>query len=244
MLLAGHQPNYIPYLGVFHKISQCDVFAVVDTVQFVKRGPFGFMSRTRIRTHTGWMWLTVPVLTRGKFHQRIIDTRINNALPWRHKHWRALLINYGKARYFRKYAGFFEDVYQREWEKLVDLNVEILLYLVRELGIKVKVTRASEFNPEGKGTDLIIDMCRKLGADSYLHGRQGKNYIDGSKFERHNIGSVHQEFEHPVYRQRCEPFLPNMGAVDLLFNHGGASLDIIREESAKGAEGRLAPGSA
>ena len=62
MLLTAHQPNYLPYGGFFQKIAAADEFLVVDTTQFVKRGPFGWIHRNKIRTPNVPIWLTLPVL--------------------------------------------------------------------------------------------------------------------------------------------------------------------------------------
>lgn len=228
MILAGHQPNYLPYLGFFHKMFHCDIFVMVDNVQFVKRGPFGWINRNRIRTPEGDPWLTVPVLVKGKFHQKIQETKINTTLPWARKHWKSLLTNYGKAPYFSGYADFFEDAYTRKsWENFADLSEYMIYHLMEFLHIKKPVKKASELGAEGKGDELILDMCRRVGADTYLHGKHGKDYVDEEKFKVAGIKSLHQEFEHPFYHQRFYPFIPNLSVVDLLFNHGEESLDIL-----------------
>ncbi len=227
MILAGHQPNYLPYLGFFHKAARVDVFAIVDNVQFVKRGPFGFQNRARIRTGQGRMWLTVPVLTKGKFHQEIREVRIDNNKDWRHKHWRSLVMNYERAPHFHRYRDFFEEVYMREWEYLGVVNEALIRYLLRELGIGVRIVKTSELGCSGKGTEFILDMCRKTGAGTYLHGKHGRDYVDQALLEAGGVKSVYQEFDHPVHPQQWEPFLPLMSAVDLLFNCGPSSLEVL-----------------
>jgi len=227
MIIAGHQPNYLSYLGFFHKITMCDVFVIVDTVQYVKRGPFGWINRNKIRTPEGWIWLTVPVLSKGKYTQNIIDTMIDNAKPWEHKHWRSINLSYQKAPYFNLYKDFFQKLYETKWGKLADLNEAVIRYIISALGIKVEITKTSLIKAEGNGTDLIIDMCKKLGADTYVHGKHGKDYIDPSKFADNNIKCIYQEFNHPVYHQVYEPFIPEMSIIDLLFNHGPESLRIL-----------------
>lgn len=227
MILTGHQPNYLPFLGFFHKIAQADTFAIVDNVQFVKRGTFGWMNRNRIRTKDGWMWLTVPVLTKGKYHQLIIDTKINNDLPWRKKHFNAIYHNYHNATYFKKYIGFFEDVYKEHWDNICDLSVEIIKYIIKELDINVKIVKCSEVGVAGKATDYVIDMCKKLNADTYLSGMHGKDYLDESLFLKENIKLIYQEFVQPEYKQQFEGFIPELSAIDLLFNCGPDSRNIL-----------------
>lgn len=228
MIVTGHQPNYLPYLGFFHKIYHADHFVIVDNVQYVKRGPFGWMGRNQIKTVSGAQWLSVPILVKGKFEQKISEARIEPDLPWARKHWKSLLVNYGKAPYFSKYADFFEEAYlKKNWEFFVDLSCHMIRYLLQSFGITKPISKASELGAEGKADELIIDLCKKTGADTYLHGKHGRDYIDPAKFDGAGIRSLYQEFEHPVYRQQFKGFLPNLSAMDLLFNHGDESLDIL-----------------
>ncbi len=228
MIVTGHQPNYLPYLGFFHKIYHADIFVIVDNVQYVKRGPFGWISRNRIKTVNGEQWISVPILVKGKFEQKISETKINTTLPWARKHWKTLLVNYGKTPYFSKYADFFEDTYlKKEWENFSDLSCHIIFYLLSALGIQKPVKKSSELGAEGKADDLILSLCEKTGADTYLHGVHGKDYVDPAKFLARGIKSLDQEFVHPVYRQQFGDFISNLSVVDLLFNHGDESLAIL-----------------
>ena len=227
MMIAGHQPNYLPYSGFFHKMTLCDTFVLMDDVQFVKGGLFGWMNRNRIRTQEGWMWLTVPVLTKGKSTQKIIDVYVNNTIHWRRKHWKSMWLNYQKAPYFNRYADFFHETYNREWERLSDLNEALILYIKEALGIKTRVLKASTLGIEGKGAEFVIDMCEKLGADKHLYGMHGKDYVDVNQMREKGIECLFQEFPHPKYRQVHEPFMPNMSTIDLLFNEGERSLEIL-----------------
>jgi hypothetical protein len=227
MILAAHQPNYLPYLGFFHKIAQADIFVILDNVQFVKGGKFGWMNRNRIRSKDGWIWLTVPVLTKGKFQQLIMDTQINNILPWGKKHFNALYHNYHRAPYFTKYSGFFEEMYKRQWEKFSDLSIEIIAYLIKELGIHVQIAKGSEIDACGKAADHVVNICKKLNADTYISGLHGKDYLDESLFLKENIKLSYQDFIHPVYKQQFAGFVPELSTIDLLFNYGPDSLDIL-----------------
>lgn len=217
MILAGHQPEYLPYIGFFNKIMRCDVFAIVDHVQFIKKS---WQNRNRIRTREGELLLTVPVLTKDKFEQPINEVRINNNVNWGMKHWRSIYLNYGKAPFFDTYKEFFEQLYARKWEKLADLNETIIRYIIHELEINVKIVKSSDFNPHGYKTDLLIDMCQKLGADTYLSGEGGHSYVDESKFREQNLNHVYQDFHHPTYTQLFKSFIPYMSVIDLLFNRG------------------------
>lgn len=232
MILTGHQPNYLPYLGFFHKIATSDAFVVVDTVQFVKRGPFGWIHRNRIRTREGWIWLSVPVLTSGKFTQSIAEARIDNALPWRRKHWRSLQLAYARYPHFDAHAGFFEGLYAREWDRLADLSEAVVRYLMDAFGIQRPVYRASDLKPEGQATALILDLCRKLSADTYLSGVHGKDYLDEGAFAKAGIALRFSDFVHPTYSQAPHPgFIPHLSAVDFLFALGPKAGAVLRGEA-------------
>ncbi|MFH0889152.1 MAG: WbqC family protein [Planctomycetota bacterium] len=241
MLITGHQPNYLPYIGFFHKISLADTFVIVDVVQYVKRGPFGWINRNRIRTSNNWIWLTVPVKTKNKFYQSIIETEIDNTTPWSRKHLKSIERNYHQTPYFHKYADFFYQIYQKKWDLLTQLNEAIIFYIIEALGIKVKISRASQLElnycskqndsilSNNSATDLIIEICQKLNSNSYLHGKHGHDYLDKNKIEQYNIKSYYQDFRHPLYKQTYEPFIPELSVIDLLFNYGDRSLEIIKD---------------
>ena len=222
MKITGHQPNYLPYPGFFHKIIHSEAYILVDTTQFVKRGSFGWIHRNRIRTSSaeGWNWLTVPVMTKGKYFQSIKETRINNALPWARKHLHSLEWNYSKSPYFEKYRPYFEDVFARPWENLCELSEEFIRFILRELEIDVPIHKTSELGTESRATELIIDFCKKLGADAYVSGIHGRDYLETDLFEKNGVRLIIQEFAPVPYPQQFEPFIPNLSIIDMLLNIG------------------------
>ena len=223
MIVAIHQPQYLPWLGYFDKIDRADLFVFLDTVQYKKNE---WQNRNRIKTAQGTQWLTVPVLYR--FPERILEVGINPRVNWARKHLQALRTNYAKARFFERCFPLFEDLYVREWERLVDLNVECARRLTQELGIDTPLRAASEFELSEEPTDRLIDICRAVGADTYLAGSGGHAYMDLSRFEAAGIEVLFQVFDHPVYPQLFGAFEPNLSLVDLLFNCGEESLRLIR----------------
>ena len=227
MILAGHQPEYLPYIGLFHKILLCDTFIFVDHVQFNKKS---WQNRNKIRCNKGEMLLTVPVLTKTKFDQKIAEVRINNDLDWGKKHWLSIYFNYKNASHFEEYKDFFENIYNQKRELLGDLNESIIRYIIKKLKINIKVVKSSDFDLTSKKTDLLIEMCKALNADTYLSGSGGRGYVDNEKFKKNNLRSLFTDFTHPVYTQQFSPFIPNMSVVDLLFNCGSDASKGIMEE--------------
>lgn len=220
-----HQPEYLPWLGFFDKVRQCELLVLLDHVPFTKNY---FQNRNRIRGAEGPLWLTVPVKTKGKFNQPIRNVGIDNVNPWKRKNLNTLLQNYRKAPFFDLYAPFFNDFYQRDWALLSELNETCIRYLLEQLGINITLIRSSTLGIEGNKSDLILDICKKTGASLYLSGISGKEYLQESSFREAGIEIQYQEFHHPIYSQLHEPFIPCMSVVDLLFNHGGKSLEIIQ----------------
>jgi hypothetical protein len=210
-------------------MSMSDIFVLLDNVPYSKND---FQNRNKIRTKgskEGWCWLTVPTLTKGKFGQKINQVEINNAdISWQKKCWKSINYNYTQAMYFEVYRALFHDLYcEKRWGKLVDLNVYIIKMLVQQLGMDAELILASELGVSGSGSGLLLDICRQLSADVYVSGRMGKDYLDESIFQRHGIRVDYQSFQHPEYVQVYEPFIPKMSAIDLLFNCGERSKEIL-----------------
>jgi len=227
MVVTIHQPEHLPWLGFFDKVRQADVFVMLDHVQYRRRY---FQNRNRISTTQGSIWLTVPVLVKGKYDQLINQVRIDNEghPRWKQKCWHSIAHSYTKTAYFSHHADFFEDLYKKEWDRLVGLNESIIRYLLKALGIKVTIVQSSTLHVTQEKGDLILEICKKLGAETYLSGISGKDYLDVERFAEQGIQLKFQEFHHPIYQQLHEPFQPCMSAIDLLFNYGPASLDIIK----------------
>lgn len=224
MILTAHQPVYLPWVGLFHKIAIADKFVFFDQVQYV---PKDWISRNQVKTPTGAVMLTVPVLRKGYLEKKIAEIEINNGMPWARKHWKTILLSYGKAPYFKQYADFFEDVYKREWTLLGDLNLYMLKWFLQALGINTVVEKAGDFDFQGIKSGLVLDMCLKLGADIYMFGALGKDYADIDSFLNAGVKPVFQSYNHPVYKQMHGEFIPYMSTIDLLFNEGPNSLDVI-----------------
>lgn len=224
MIISVHQPQYLPWLGYFHKMYQSDAFIFLDNVQYKKRE---YQNRNRIRTKSGDIWLTVPVMKEAEPYPKISSVRVDNSQAWQKKHWRAISLNYSRAPYFKKYSACFEEIYKKEWRMLSDLNMQIIKYIAQSLGIDRPMYLESQLNITTKNTMRIIDICRILKADTYLSGIGGKEYLDEKQFDSSRIKLLYQNFAHPKYSQCYEPFISCMSIIDLLFNYGDNSLKIL-----------------
>ncbi|MCF8050005.1 MAG: WbqC family protein [Desulfobacterales bacterium] len=226
MIVSIHQPQYLPWLGYFDKIDKADVFCFLDNVQYKKNE---WQNRNRIKTARGPQWLTVPVSHR--FGQKINEILINNNEKWPKKHLQGLITNYAKASYFDDYIGLFEKILSQHWRRLSDLNIGLVEALMAALGLtETDTVQASEMSLREEPTDRLIDVCRSVGADVYLSGKDGANYMDLARFEAAGIAVVFQDFHHPTYPQLFGEFESHLSIVDLLFNCGPEALSVIRRE--------------
>ena len=223
MRVTIHQPQFLPWLGYLDKIDRADLFVVLDTVQFKKNE---WQNRNRIRTSQGWQWVTVPVL--HNHGQKLNQVRVNQNVAWRKKHLHAVEMHYGRAPFLDRFLGGLGDVYQSAWDRLTDLNLAMLQWLLDAFGISTRLQLASEMHLREEPTERLIDICRTVGASHYLAGVGAQAYMDMARFESSGVRLELQEFKHPVYAQCYEPFLPGMSAIDLLFTCGGDALGILR----------------
>ena len=226
-ILTAHQPAYLPWLGLLHKIAISDTYVFLDSVQFEKNS---FTNRNKIKSANGAVWLTVPVKLKGHFQKAIKEIEIDNTQNWKEAHFKSIYLNYKKSPYFSKYADFFEDIYKKDWQYLADLTDCMLKWFLKELGIKVVYYKASEQGFESHKSDLTLEMCQKLKADFYVFGALGKDYAKEDDFSQKGIKIYFQDYKHPQYPQLYNGFLPYMSAIDLLFNCGGEkSLEILMQ---------------
>lgn len=211
MLVAIHQPHYLPWLGYLEKMAQADLFIVLDHVQF-ERG--NYQNRTQVRVNGAAHWLTVPVVQRSQ-KERIDEKLIDTRQDWETTHYETLRRAYGQTA-----VAPLRPIYEMPWERLVDLNDAMLRFMRAALCIHTPLIYSSALDVTGGKSELVLNLCLAVGADALLVGLGGsRNYLDRAAFAAAGIELVLQEFKHPVYPQRGPaPFIPGLSAVDFLFN--------------------------
>ncbi len=229
MIVAIHQPHYLPWLGYLHRMSQVDLFIVLDHVQFERRN---FQNRSRIRLEGEPHWLTVPVVQRSQ-QERIVDKLVDNSCPrpWGAIHFSTLRHAYRDAPHFAGYAGTLRRLLETGWQRLADLDRAMLEFLRDAFAIRTPLARSSELGVDGAKSDLILNLCRAVGADALLAGiGASRSYLDLEAFARAGVSVHWHEFMHPTYRQCGEqPFLPGLASIDLLFNCGAQSPALLMQ---------------
>jgi hypothetical protein len=226
VIVAVHQPAFMPWLGYLDKMAKADVFVVLDDLPF---DPNDFQHRNRLKLDDGAAWLTVPIEA-GRGVQRIVDKTIDNTCDWQLEMWRALEIHYQHAPSWLPYADELFDVFSRPWRNLVDLDLHMIGVARRWLGITTPILRASSFGLTGTMSERLIALCQQLGARAYLSGTgHSLKYLDAERMGRAGLGVIWQHFEHPIYPQRYPDigFVSRLGFLDLVFNCGEDSRQIL-----------------
>jgi len=229
MRICAHQPTYLPSLHLLNKISFCDTFILLGHCQFVKQS---WHVRNNIRSGKDSMRLTVPIRKTGpirkgdKFGQNIANTPIDGD-HWKRKHLRAIAENYGKRPYFKDYYPEIEAIIQQPHESLAQLNNALLLKFMAWCALAPKVYYSEDYNIEGQKNQMLINLCQEFGANEYVSNPGARSYLDEPLFKKHNIQHFWQEFTHPTYDQG-KAFIPNLSVIDLLFNMGPASGELVR----------------
>ena len=226
-VVAIHQPEYLPWLGFFKKMMNVELFVFLDDVQFRKKG---WQNRNRIRINDGTTLLSIPVHTHS--YPKINEVTIDNEKNWSMRHKKSILYNYARAPYFGEIKDFIESIFEKKFQYLVDLNTEIIKFIMNELEIKSKIVFSSELEISKKGSDRVLDICKAVDADHYITGTfWAESNLRVEEFKKSNIDVEFQKFQHPIYKQIHGEFIPEMSIIDLLFNEGRKEAKKILQNS-------------
>lgn len=216
MIIAIHQPEFLPYIGFFERMAEADIFVALDDVGYQKNA---FINRNRIKTQKGEKWITVPVQGRSP-NKKINEVLIDNSQNWALSQLGSIKQAYSKAPHFKEIFGLLEEAFGKKWKKIADLDIYLIEKVNEYLGINTKIVKSSDLNVEGGGTERLIKICKELGADEYLSGPgSDKGHgVEKSEFERQGIKVKIKEFSGKG---------PYLSIIDLLFNYGPESSNIL-----------------
>lgn len=216
--IAILQSNYIPWKGYFDLIASVDEFVLYDDMQFTRRD---WRNRNQIKTPNGVQWLSVPVKSKGKYHQSIRETEINGP-EWAEMHWKAIASNYRRAPHFDEVAGWLEPLYlEQKYGWLTELNRTFLQAICRYIGITTTISNSWDYTLVDGKTERLVEICGQAGATEYISGPAAKNYVDPDAFERRGIKLTWFDYSgYPEYPQLWGEFAHGVTILDLLFNCG------------------------
>lgn len=220
------QSNYIPWKGYFDMIAAVDEFILYDDMQYTKRD---WRNRNQIKTPQGVQWLTVPVVVKGRYHQRIRDTEIQGH-EWAEAHWKTLVQHYRRAKCFSEVAAWLEPLYLgRTFNRLSPLNRSFIEAICAYLGIPTRITNSWDYKLEEGKTERLASLCAQVGATEYLSGPTARDYIDEGVFTAKGIQVTWFDYtDYPDYPQLWGEFTHGVTVLDLLFNCGKDSPRYLR----------------
>ncbi|MBW1739890.1 MAG: WbqC family protein [Deltaproteobacteria bacterium] len=225
MIVSTYQPLFSPFPAFFYKAHLSDVMVILDDVQFPLRTTW--INRNRFKNDQGTLWITIPVWKKGLGLQQINQVRICYEGNWRRKHLASLKTSYANSPYFGQHLDVVEKMLSGKFEKLVDLNLMIIQYLKKHLRIDTPLILQSALGISAKGNHLLIEICRKTHASTYLAQNAARKYLSARLFADAGIELNFFRPPSPIYPQLWGDFIHDLSAFDLLFNCGPKSHEIL-----------------
>lgn len=226
MRVTIHQPEFMPWLGFFHKASIADLLVLLDDSQYRKNY---FQNRNRIRTSESWSWITVPV------EKAPLSTPINeiqvaeaNNPRWREKISSAIRSSYGRSSSFDAIGPQLDHIVHGASSNLASLNFSLIDWMLERLAVRPAVERSSTMNIQSTASQRILDICIRTGATTYVSGISGPDYLDLPSFTEAGITVELQSFHHPIYPQLFPGFEPQMSAIDAIFALGDRAYELLQ----------------
>ncbi len=228
--VAVHQPNYLPWLGYFYKISKVDLFVIQDNVDFESGNAESLTNRTRLKSPQGMIKLTVPVRHKTGL-KKINQIQIDTNQKWARKHLSLITNACIHSPFFKLYFPRLESVLLSDFENLSDLNIALISLCCSCLEISTPCILASELKISGlQKSEQLVEICRQLDADLYLSGNGARKYNDPALFQKNNIALKYSSYKPPVYKQLFDGFIPGLSVLDALFNLGPQTKDLLHNE--------------
>jgi hypothetical protein len=224
--IAILQSSYIPWKGYFDIINKADILVLYDDMQYTKRD---WRNRNRIQTDYGLQWLSIPVIVKGKYLQKIRETKIADP-NWSKKHWSKIKQSYSKSDYFKDYRDIFENIYMNSDDiYLSKINYKFINAIMNILDIQTEIRWSSEFVLNGNQTEKLIRICKDCNADTYISGPSAKDYFDEGLAKKSNIHVEWMDYNnYQEYHQLHEPFSHQVTILDLIFNEGPNAKKIMK----------------
>jgi hypothetical protein len=218
VVIAIHQPNYLPWLGYFRKLARADVFVFLDHAQFSKGS---YTNRVQILRDGKAAWLTQPV-------QQALGQPISAVgfadLSWPKRHVDALHNAYRGASAFHAILPLLVDLIGgAPLDSLAAANRHLIEGLATRLGLAPRFVVDATLGIDGvDGDDRLIALINAVhpGA-TYLSGKGGRLYQDECKFTAAGIELRYSDYSPEPYAQAgATAFVPGLSVVDALFALG------------------------
>jgi hypothetical protein len=225
MILSTYQPFFAPFPLFYMKAHLSSAMVILDDVQFPQRTTW--LTRNRFKNDQGILWLSIPVWRKGLGLQKIKDVRICSEGSWARKHLASLKTSYANAPYLSEHLDFVSEVFSGRFGNLLDLNMTIIEYLKKSLMIDTPIILQSHLGIKAEGSQLLIEICRKMGSRDYVAQASAKKYLNQELFSSAGISLHCFTPRPPIYPQLWGDFVYNLSTFDLLFNCGPKSHEVL-----------------
>lgn len=224
--IAILQSNYIPWKGYFDLINFVDEFVLYDDMQYTRRD---WRNRNKLKTLQGLKWLSIPVLVKGKYYQKISDTIVSDKC-WAIDHWQTIQQFYSKCEHFRDYREPIEEIYLGGLsDHLSQINFRFIKVINSILGIQTKITWSSDYELMEGRTEKLLGICQQAGAGIYVSGPAAQDYFDKPLADKMGIQVEWMDYSgYPEYRQPYPPFEHGVSILDLIFNQGPEATSFMK----------------
>lgn len=213
MKLAIMQPYFFPYIGYWQLMNAVDAYVVYDNIQYTKKG---YINRNRILLNGQERVFTIP-LQRASDYLDVCQRRI--APTYERKKMLALFETaYKRAPYFEETFALLQKCVNYESDILFDYIYKSIIETADFLGIQTKIIRSSDVPDDHslKGADRVIDICKKVGAATYVNNISGSFMYDEEVFNSHGLALSFFTAEQTPYKQFTEPFVPFLSIIDVM----------------------------
>lgn len=218
MRCAISQPTYFPWAGYFNLVASVDVFVFLDDVQFESRS---WQCRNRVLVNGKTSWITVPV-KRQEQTQIFSTIEIDDAARWRAKHIKTLQNCYARSPFRDEMLELVPRIGDMETRYLCDLNMAIIRDICQYLRIETSFIRASDLGMGGKRSQHLMNICRELGANTYLSPQGSRAYLEEDGiFVDSDVLLQFQDYQPGIYSQQGSgQFISHLSILDVVANIG------------------------
>jgi len=238
MIITIHQPDMLPWLGLFNKINKADLWVILDHTTNNPRDAAFWGRRVKILVNGEGKWLSLPLKkpeTPGVIGIPIYEMEFNNAEPKIYLDaLRSVELNYKKTPFFKEIFPLVERFLLSQEMNMTKRNLAFMFQLMELLDIKTEICFSSEMDCQEKSTALLVEILNKKQGTTYLCGGGAGGYQQDELFHAAGMEVIYNSFNHPVYNQMNSPeFVPGLSIIDALMNVGiSETKKLIRNGSA------------
>lgn len=227
MKVAIMQPYFLPYIGYFQLINSVDTFVIYDDVNYIKQG---WINRNRILLNNIGYVFTLQLNGSSSF-RKINEITVGSN---KNKILKTFKLAYNHAPYFHTIFPIIEEILLNEEQNLAKFVTFSVKKISQILDINATYILSSDVkkNNELKGQEKVIEICKKLSADTYINAIGGQELYSKTEFQNEDMTLKFIKTNSIVYKQYEHEFVPNLSILDvLMFNSKHRVIEMLNNYS-------------